>query len=623
MTNSKFIFFGKLVLVLLFLSMKITLFAQNQFIEAISEESLNLTKIQTSKLKKLEANPVYKNINFVRMGKIENFISNGELEINIPGQKESFIALVKEFDYYSETEYIWKGNIIDYYGNVVIFCQDGKIFGHIVIENHEFEIQTFENNTIFIEIDTEYVLKSKCGNYNDHEEEKEHEEVYEKIQDNKSNSGLVRILVLYTSNAQNAVSNISQTAILSVNQINDALDNSNITYSQLHVQRAKTKYLSFNENSSDIVGDVNRLKNNSVAQNYRNQYQADLVVLLTDGNYPGIAGIVADIGPNDSHAYAIVEADYATSNLTFAHEVAHLFGGRHQNDPNGTYEHGHYFTTGWLFWKKYHRTILGTYSNTYNRIQYYSNPDVEYKNKPTGTSASNDVAKKIRTTRYTVENFRPYNPPFNVYISGPVKATNSGTYTWRAIVTGGSASSYLWKYSYDGINYNGTFGTTQSITASMPYNRDLFLKLIATSTAGTQDIDYHVTINTNGHPLHERTETIIDTTNVLITKNSKSENISNKNNTAINGIEINPLVRIYPNPANTKTNFQYYIENDDEVIITITNIDGKLIDKFVENVNQGINNKEIDVSKYQNGVYFITVNTTKTSPNNYKLIINK
>jgi 3-mercaptopyruvate sulfurtransferase SseA len=40
---------------------------------------------------------------------------------------------VKEFEYKSEKEYVWKGDIIDYDGNIVIFCQKGEIFGHEIV----------------------------------------------------------------------------------------------------------------------------------------------------------------------------------------------------------------------------------------------------------------------------------------------------------------------------------------------------------------------------------------------------------------------------------------------------------------------------------------------------------
>ena len=103
-----------------------------------------------------------------------------------------------------------------------------------------------------------------------------------------------------------------------------------------------------------------------------------------------------------------------------------------------------------------------------------------------------------------ITNYKRYiEPTFSCSITGPSKATNSGTYTWYSHVSNGTASSYLWKYSYDGNNYFGTFGTTQNVTTQMPLDNDLFLKLIVTSTNNEQAIAYHTTINmSNWHKVY-------------------------------------------------------------------------------------------------------------------------
>jgi len=95
-----------------------------------------------------------------------------------------------------------------------------------------------------------------------------------------------------------------------------------------------------------------------------------------------------------------------------------------------------------------------------------------------------------------------------------------------------------------------------------------------------------------------------------------------KNKSALIFAGINPAEGIYPNPANTKARFQHRMENSEKVIISITSIEGKTIDKYVENANKGINTKEIKVSRYENGIYFITLDT-KSAHKTYKLIINK
>lgn len=99
------------------------------------------------------------------------------------------------------------------------------------------------------------------------------------------------------------------------------------------------------------------------------------------------------------------------------------------------------------------------------------------------------------------QNTIEYNPspPFTVSISGPTKGDNRGTYTWCAYVSGGqSPYTYDWRYSYDGVNYNYLFGTTQCVTAQLPYGMDLYLKLTVTDSQGTEATDYHLTLNMDG-----------------------------------------------------------------------------------------------------------------------------
>jgi hypothetical protein len=90
---------------------------------------------------------------------------------------------------------------------------------------------------------------------------------------------------------------------------------------------------------------------------------------------------------------------------------------------------------------------------------------------------------------------------FQVLISGPAKGTNTGTYTWKATASNGTAPyAYSWRYSYDGVNYNFSFGTGASITAKMPLDRDLYLKVTATDATGKTAIDYHYTMNSSIKP---------------------------------------------------------------------------------------------------------------------------
>jgi hypothetical protein len=167
-----------------------------------------------------------------------------------------------------------------------------------------------------------------------------------------SSSDEIDVLVLYTPAVDQAVGNILNTSILAVSQLNSAYVNSGISSSEVSVHRNATLPLDFDE-TDDITDDLFTLRSNTNAQDLRDEKRADLVILLTDGDYPNNELGVAFIDGRNSYAYALVEADRATANYTFAHEVGHLQGGRHQQcyiynrtgcDNSSDYGHGYSWT---------------------------------------------------------------------------------------------------------------------------------------------------------------------------------------------------------------------------------------------------------------------------------------
>lgn len=121
----------------------------------------------------------------------------------------------------------------------------------------------------------------------------------------------------------------------------------------------------------------------------RANYRADLVVMLVDGSVAGgsggnfpICGIayVVDDSTDSTLAYSVMQDGCAAGDLTFAHEVTHLAGGRHDwtSDPavgyGGTSEAHGYTNTTIDF-----RTVMGsrsscTYAGGCARLNRFSSP---------------------------------------------------------------------------------------------------------------------------------------------------------------------------------------------------------------------------------------------------------
>lgn len=150
-----------------------------------------------------------------------------------------------------------------------------------------------------------------------------------------------RLLVVYTANAARN-RDINGIISLSIQETHESYSNSQV--GNLRIAVAHKQQISFSE-SSDARNDLNRLKANSTVQNLRNQYNADAVILLTDGNYGSTAGIADAILATSNTAFAIVQAENAAGpDYTFPHELGHLQGAQHHPDdpvdPNGPFSYG-------------------------------------------------------------------------------------------------------------------------------------------------------------------------------------------------------------------------------------------------------------------------------------------
>ncbi|MCF6341922.1 MAG: T9SS type A sorting domain-containing protein [Bacteroidales bacterium] len=205
---------------------------------------------------------------------------------------------------------------------------------------------------------------------------------------------------------------------------------------------------------------------------------------------------------------------------------------------------------------------MGTYIWPYQRIQHYSNPDVKYINQPTGTIESNDNGRKLEEESCTVENFRPYTPPPQlptVYISGPRQGNNSGTYTWTAHGSQGQPPySYQWKFSLNGVSYYNV-GTGSSITSQLPYDNDLYIKVILTDANQDQATAYYYVFNSDaeGGPK-----------NSVVVDKEASEGRPEA---------ASVIQKVYPNPASNQLALDYLLNEDAEIQFTVTDMQGRIV----------------------------------------------
>ena len=242
-------------------------------------------------------------------------------------------------------------------------------------------------------------------------------------------------IVAYTADAKSQAGNIDALIQLAVDETNQGYANSGVN---TRIKLAH-KYQSSYTESGSMTTDRNRFRDKDDGfiddvHGKRDEYAADVALLITkSGDYCGIA---ADIGATADTAFAVVGQNCATGYYSFAHEIGHLQGARHntQADPTNTpfpYGHGYYYDPNdW-------RTIM-----SYNcpggctRINYWSNPSKSYGGVAMGTASTNNNARVLNETACTVANFSTSAPlkegplAFGVVLSNGSKY--SGTPNWSS-----------------------------------------------------------------------------------------------------------------------------------------------------------------------------------------------
>jgi len=217
------------------------------------------------------------------------------------------------------------------------------------------------------------------------------------------------VLVAYTNDTANHVGSIAGTIHLAVDEANQAYQNSNALVEMQLVHSVEVDYA-----SSTLREDVERLEGTDDGymddiHSLRNQYGADIVVLLVDNNQ--YCGLASAILANEDSAFAAVYWNCATGDYSFAHEIGHLQGCRHnpEADPSTNpfpFGHGYLLPNIGVRSIMAYDDIRNCINGTCTREQLFSNPNVTHAGVPFGDAECCDNARVLEITATYIAGFR-------------------------------------------------------------------------------------------------------------------------------------------------------------------------------------------------------------------------
>lgn len=235
---------------------------------------------------------------------------------------------------------------------------------------------------------------------------------------------VIDVMAVYTPAARSAVGGVAAMEALialAVTETNQGYSNSGV---QTAVRLVHQEEVSYTESGS-FSTDVSRLRNTSDGHMdnvhaLRDAHDADLVGLLIDDD--AYCGIAYAIMATAADAFQVTAHACATGYYSFAHEFGHLQGARHDWRVDGTNNSPFTYNHGYVKADESWRTImayndLACVGGYCTRLQYWSNPDIDYNGDPMGVPEGSpqaaDNRKTLNNTAATIANFRASNRPAN------------------------------------------------------------------------------------------------------------------------------------------------------------------------------------------------------------------
>lgn len=451
-----------LILVLLFSA---SAMAAQLFLPVVETKGIEPQSQKNLLVEQLKAQKTTKSLSLYRINL--DALKQDNVELSLRGDV-SARAKKQRVDKRSDTDFTWYGQLSDVPGDAVLVIRGDTVEGTVRHGTELYKVQSVGSGVhSVIQIDQSRFPPEEPPSFKERElkiNQLDSDKETAKDSSVSTRTPVIEVLVAYTGSAETAkggAANMNAMIQLAIDETNQSYQNSKIN-ARLHLAHVdKVTYSesgkSFDTILSNFAGSGDGLMDE--IHTLRNTYAADVAMLII--NQTDYCGLADAIRATADTAFAVVHYDCATGYYSFGHELGHLQGARHNTEVDATgapfsYGHGFHSGSNW-------RTVMGyDCSPSCPRIQYWSNPEVNYGGVAMGTVAAADNARVLNTTAATVATFR--NPDGTIWRYTGTPCSGNSCPGWQVLdnnsrtVTVAVADKALYQLHNDGKiwRYSGT-----------------------------------------------------------------------------------------------------------------------------------------------------------------------
>lgn len=336
---------------------------------------------------------------------IGSLAGSGTEKLDIPlFDGKTYRAGREEIEIRKMGDVTWRGKIREgkFSGDVVLTLKGGYVAGLIYSPNGVYEIVPKGERQILVLLD-QSLFADCAGDMNGEPAAKASLMAPEAAIDSGDR---IDVLVLYTTPVKNSLGGDAQAQVFA----QQAIDSTNTAYRNSKI-RQRVRLINAQETAIAETGslgtELTALRNDSGAATQRNNFNADLVAMISNSNDNcGIGYLMGSTAGNPNNGFTVTARTCAVGNLSFAHELGHNMGSAHnpENGSGGTYSYsfGHNVNGSY-------RTVMAYVNPCANgcaRVAYFSNPSVIFNGVPTGVANARDNARSINNTADAIAGYR-------------------------------------------------------------------------------------------------------------------------------------------------------------------------------------------------------------------------